>query len=297
MDPGDVREVGVRRAVRLGHGRPRAGRPGPARQPPPRGLAADRPEAPRRDPARSRRDDRRRDPARARPAQPERRGTSGRPTTSRTARSAGGSRRATRSGASGTSRSARSACCPDDLDRQGHDRARLRDRRTSRRGWPGAGRDRSAIDNSEQQLATARRLQAEHGIDVPARPRQRRVGARIPTRASISRSPSTARRSGPIRGRWIPEAARLLRPGGRLIFLINATLLMLCMPDEERPATNEMLRPLRGLHRLEWSSDDVGQLRPRPRRLDPGPASERVRDREPRRAVAGRGRDDDASRT
>ena len=30
---------------------------------------------------------------------------------------------------------------------------------------------------------------------------------------------------------------------------------MLCMPDEERPATNELLRPLRGLGRLEWTSD------------------------------------------
>src|SRR5205085_2582245 len=48
---------------------------------------------------------------------------------------------------------------------------------------------------------------------------------------------------------WIPEAARLLRPGGRLVFLINATLLILCMPDEERSATNELLRPLRGLGR------------------------------------------------
>ena len=37
--------------------------------------------------------------------------------------------------------------------------------------------------------------------------------------------------------RWIPEAARLLRPGGRLIFLINGLLLMLAMPDEEAPAT------------------------------------------------------------
>ena len=54
---------------------------------------------------------------------------------------------------------------------------------------------------------------------------------------------------------WIPEAARILRPGGELIFLINSTLLMLCMPDEERPATKELIRPLRGLHRLEWSSD------------------------------------------
>ena len=56
--------------------------------------------------------------------------------------------------------------------------------------------------------------------------------------------------------RWIPEASRLLRPGGRLMFLVNATILMLCMPDAERPATAEMLRPYFGLHRLEWSEDD-----------------------------------------
>ena len=31
---------------------------------------------------------------------------------------------------------------------------------------------------------------------------------------------------------------------------------MLCMPDEERAATNELVRPLRGLHRLEWSEDE-----------------------------------------
>ena len=55
--------------------------------------------------------------------------------------------------------------------------------------------------------------------------------------------------------RWIPEAARLLRPDGRLIFLVNSTILMLCMPDAEEPATNAMLRPYRGLHRLEWTSD------------------------------------------
>jgi hypothetical protein len=31
---------------------------------------------------------------------------------------------------------------------------------------------------------------------------------------------------------------------------------MLTMPDEDRPATNELLRPQRGLGRLEWSEDD-----------------------------------------
>ena len=29
--------------------------------------------------------------------------------------------------------------------------------------------------------------------------------------------------------RWIPEAARLLRPGGRLVFLTNSTVSVLCM--------------------------------------------------------------------
>ena len=35
---------------------------------------------------------------------------------------------------------------------------------------------------------------------------------------------------------WIPEAARLLRPGGRLVFLVNAPLIMLCGPDDEDDA-------------------------------------------------------------
>lgn len=111
------------------------------------------------------------------------------------------------------------------------------------------------VDNSEQQLATARRLQAEHGVEFPLihgnaesvpYPDASFDVAISEYGASIWADPFA----------WIPEAARLLRPGGRLIFLVNATTLMLCMPDEERPATNEMLRALRGLHRLEWSSDE-----------------------------------------
>jgi SAM-dependent methyltransferase len=53
--------------------------------------------------------------------------------------------------------------------------------------------------------------------------------------------------------RWIPEAARLLRPGGRLIFLGNSTVLMLCVPDEDDvAATDRMIRPQRDMHRFEW---------------------------------------------
>jgi len=33
---------------------------------------------------------------------------------------------------------------------------------------------------------------------------------------------------------WIPEAARLLRPNGRLVFLTNSVIATLCVPEGER---------------------------------------------------------------
>ena len=51
--------------------------------------------------------------------------------------------------------------------------------------------------------------------------------------------------------RWIPEAARLLRPGGELVFLRNSTLVILCSPDGDQPAGEQLVRPLFGLHRLD----------------------------------------------
>jgi SAM-dependent methyltransferase len=54
--------------------------------------------------------------------------------------------------------------------------------------------------------------------------------------------------------KWIPEAARLLRPGGELVFLRNSTLVILCSPDDEEAAAVETLqRPQFGMHRFEWS--------------------------------------------
>lgn len=54
--------------------------------------------------------------------------------------------------------------------------------------------------------------------------------------------------------KWIPEAARLLRPGGELVFLRNSTLIMLCSPDEGN-VEECLVRPQRGLHRVEWPDD------------------------------------------
>ena len=57
--------------------------------------------------------------------------------------------------------------------------------------------------------------------------------------------------------RWIPEAARLLRPGGELVFLVNGTLWVLTVPDTdtEGPAAERLLRPYFGMHRFDWPDD------------------------------------------
>ena len=53
---------------------------------------------------------------------------------------------------------------------------------------------------------------------------------------------------------WIPEAARILRPGGRLAFLCHAPLAMLCAPeDEDAPVEDRLLRDQFGMHRFDWS--------------------------------------------
>jgi SAM-dependent methyltransferase len=108
------------------------------------------------------------------------------------------------------------------------------------------------IDNSEVQLGTARRLQRQYGLDFPlihgdaesiAYPDASFDFAISEYGACLWADPQ----------RWVPEAARLLRPGGQLVFLTNSFLITLCMPPEEdMAATERLLRPGFGMYRLEW---------------------------------------------
>ncbi len=112
------------------------------------------------------------------------------------------------------------------------------------------------IDNSEAQLRTARRLQREHGLEFPLLHGNAET-VPLPD-ASFDLVISEYGASiwcDPYR--WIPEAARLLRPGGRLIFLVNGVLAVLTFPEEEgAPAGDRLLRPYFGMHRVEWAEDD-----------------------------------------
>jgi SAM-dependent methyltransferase len=56
--------------------------------------------------------------------------------------------------------------------------------------------------------------------------------------------------------KWIPEAARLLRPGGRLVFVHGTPLAYVCFPEGQGKITTELHRSYFGLGRTEWSEDD-----------------------------------------
>jgi SAM-dependent methyltransferase len=114
------------------------------------------------------------------------------------------------------------------------------------------------VDPTVAQLATARMLQDEFDLPFPL---VRAAGEQVPLRDAsfdlVISEYGAAIWADPYR--WIPEAARLLRPGGRLVFLGNATLMMLCAPDDEDLAADaRLLRPQFGMHRFEWPEDGPG---------------------------------------
>ena len=110
-----------------------------------------------------------------------------------------------------------------------------------------------AVDPTPSQLHIAAALQAEYDLDFPL---VRAAAEDLPLRDgafdfAISEY-GAAIWADPYR--WIPEAARVLRPGGELVFVGNSALMILCMPDaDDEAATERLRRPQFGLHRVDWS--------------------------------------------
>jgi len=110
------------------------------------------------------------------------------------------------------------------------------------------------VDPTLAQLETARRMQERTGLRFPL---VEAPGERVPLPdasfdvafseygASLWADPE----------RWIPEAARLLRPGGRLVFLTNSVLVQLCEPQEGMVGET-LLRPQAGMYRIAWPGED-----------------------------------------
>jgi ubiquinone/menaquinone biosynthesis C-methylase UbiE len=112
------------------------------------------------------------------------------------------------------------------------------------------------VDVTPAQLATAREMNAEFGLglefieanaeDVPL-PDSSFDLAFSEYGASIWCDPYL----------WIPEAARLLRPGGQLLFMRNSTIQILCSPEDELVG-ERLVRPQKGMHHIDWQDDEVG---------------------------------------
>ena len=112
------------------------------------------------------------------------------------------------------------------------------------------------LDITPAQLETARRMMAETGIEFPL---VEADAADVPLAdasfdlvlseygASIWTDPYA----------WIPEAHRLLRPGGELVFLCNTPLAIFCTPDEGR-LEERLMRPQSELGRMVWPGENEG---------------------------------------
>jgi len=111
------------------------------------------------------------------------------------------------------------------------------------------------IDNSAAQLATARRLQREHGLELTLIHGNAEHAPYPDASFDLAISEFGAcLYADPYR--WVPEAARILRPGGELIFPTNSALLTLCQPEEDGlAASDRLLRPAFEMYRIEWPGD------------------------------------------
>jgi SAM-dependent methyltransferase len=111
------------------------------------------------------------------------------------------------------------------------------------------------VDVTPAQLDTARRMMAETGIEFPlVEADAAETGLSDASFDLVVSEYGASIWVDPYR--WIPEASRLLRPKGRLVFLRNSTLVILCSDDEE-PAKESLRRPQFGLHRIEWPDGGV----------------------------------------
>ncbi len=107
------------------------------------------------------------------------------------------------------------------------------------------------IDNSERQLTTARRLADKHGVDLKLHhgnaekapyPDEHFDFAISEYGAAIWCDPNV----------WIPEAHRILKPGGQLVFLGNTPWAMVCTPLNGAPCEPALHRNYFDLYQIDW---------------------------------------------
>lgn len=124
-------------------------------------------------------------------------------------------------------------------------------------GWMARrGAQATGIDLSVEQLATARRLAEAHGapinfvegnaeaLDLPDGSFDFAISE---YGAAIWCDPDV----------WLREVWRVLRPGGRLVFLGNHPLAVVCTPETGADCEGVLHRSYRGLGRVNWTEVEI----------------------------------------
>jgi len=112
------------------------------------------------------------------------------------------------------------------------------------------------LDNSSQQLVTAKMLQGEFNLHFPL---VHGDAERLPI-ADGSFDVATSQYGAALwcdPYSWIPEAARILRKGGWLMFETLTPSVMMCFPtgDDSAPVDAALHRDFFGMHRFEWHNE------------------------------------------
>jgi SAM-dependent methyltransferase len=112
------------------------------------------------------------------------------------------------------------------------------------------------LDLSHDQLRTAAACQERHALAFPL---VEASGEQLPLRSSafdlVVSEFGVAPWCDP--GRWVAEAARILRPGGRLVFLTSSPLAAMCVPAEGGVAGDRLLRGPAELWPVAWLGGGV----------------------------------------
>jgi ubiquinone/menaquinone biosynthesis C-methylase UbiE len=111
------------------------------------------------------------------------------------------------------------------------------------------------IDNSPKQLETASRMQREHGLEFPLL-----LGSAEQVPSPDASFDFAISEYGAVLwadpDAWLPEAARLLRPGGRLHVLTNSVLAFLASPsDPDAPVEERLIQDQFGMGRTVWAGE------------------------------------------
>jgi SAM-dependent methyltransferase len=110
------------------------------------------------------------------------------------------------------------------------------------------------VDITENQLATARAMQAEHGLEFPLIQASAEDVPLADGCADLVLSEYGASLWCRTEA-WLAEAARLLRSEGHLVFLTNSVLVTLTAPSDGAPNGDRLVRGQREIETLRFEGE------------------------------------------